>query len=100
MPARKLRNCVRSAASVAALPKGAWNAKAVRVAQRRELSPGGDEGALQGVLGKVAVAQDSTGQRVQAVAGRVDQGRECIAIATSRPLDEISHRLSLRDDVG
>jgi hypothetical protein len=74
--------------------------EAVRVAQCRETSPGGDEGALQGVLGKVAVAQDSTNQHVQSIASRMDQRREYLAIAASCPLDEISHRLSLRDRVG
>ncbi len=47
--------------------------KAGRVAEVRELAPGRDEGALQGVLGEIAVAQDPDGDRVQPVAGRMDQ---------------------------
>jgi hypothetical protein len=47
--------------------------EAVWVAQCRELSPGGDESALQGVLGEIAIAQDPAGQSVQSVAGRMNQ---------------------------
>ena len=69
--------------------------EAIRVTQGRELAPDGDEGALQGVLGEIAVAQDPGGQRVHPVAGHADQRRECIAIAVLGPLDEVSHRRSL-----
>ncbi len=47
--------------------------EAVRIAERRELAPGRDEGALQGVLREVGVAQDPRADRVQPVAGRADQ---------------------------
>jgi hypothetical protein len=68
--------------------------EAVWVAQCRELSPDGDEGALQGVLGEMGVAQDPHGERVHRVAGQLDQRSECFAIASLCPFDEISHRLA------
>jgi hypothetical protein len=74
--------------------------EAGRVAERRELAPGRDEGALQGILGKVAIAQDPGRDRVQPVAGRVDQGRERIAITVSGSNDEVFHQVSLSDRAG
>jgi hypothetical protein len=68
--------------------------EAIRVAQCRELPPDSDERALEGVFSKIAIAQDPRGQRVQSVAGRVDQRRESFAITASCAFDEISHRLS------
>jgi hypothetical protein len=38
---------------------------------------------MQGILGKVAIAKDPRGDRVQPVAGRMDQSRERIAIAVT-----------------
>ena len=69
--------------------------EAVRVTQRRELAPDGEEGTLQGVLGEDVVAQDPGGQRVHPVAGHVDQRRERIAIAVLGLDDEVSHHRSL-----
>ena len=43
--------------------------EAIRVTQGRELAPDGDEGALQGVLGEIVVAQDPRGERIHPVAG-------------------------------
>ena len=69
--------------------------EAIRVTQGRELAPDGDEGALQGVLGEIVVAQDPRGERVHPVAGHVDQRRERLAIAVLCLDDEIPHRRSL-----
>src|SRR6187551_2441720 len=60
-----------------------------------KLAPGVDEGALQGILGQIVVAQDPGGERVHPVAGQLDQSSECLAVAALGPLDEISHRRSL-----
>ena len=45
----------------------------------------------------MAVAQDPDGDRVHPVAGRLDQGREGLAIAAPGSLDEFFHRHSLDD---
>ena len=74
--------------------------EAGRVAECRELTPGGDEGALQGVLREVGVAQDPGRDRVHPVAGRMDQLRECLAIPIPCANDEIVHRVSLCDRAG
>ena len=72
--------------------------EAIRVTQGRELAPDGDEGALQGVLGEIVVAQDPRGERIHPVAGHVDQRRERIAIAVLGLDDEVSHHRSLGHD--
>ena len=69
--------------------------EAGRVAQGGQAPPGRDQGALQGVLGQVGVAQDPRGDRIHPVTGQDDQVRECLAIAVPGPLDELVHRHSL-----
>ena len=69
--------------------------EAIGVPQRRELAPDGDEGALQGVLREIGVAQDPDSDAIHPVAGHADQRRECLAITALGPLDEIPHRRSL-----
>ena len=44
--------------------------EAVRVAKRRELAPGGDEGALQGILGEIGCRAGSGRDREHPVAGQ------------------------------
>jgi hypothetical protein len=65
--------------------------EAIRVAQPRKLSPGGDEAALQGILGEMHVAQDPRRDREHPVAGQADQHAERVVIAAHRPLDDVSH---------
>ena len=71
--------------------------EAGRVAEGGQAPPGRDEGALQGILGEVGVAQDPRGDRVHPVAGQLDQRRECLSIAVSGPFDELLHPRSLDD---
>ncbi len=71
--------------------------EAGRVAKRRELAPGRDEGALQGVLREIGITENPDGYREESVAGRVDQGRERIAIAVTGSDDEVFHQVSLSD---
>jgi hypothetical protein len=66
--------------------------EAVRIPQRGELPPDGDERALQGVLGQVVVAQDPGGDGEHPVAGQVDKRRECLPITSLRADDEIAHQ--------
>jgi nitroreductase len=65
--------------------------ESIGVPEGRELAPGGDEGALQRVLGEVGVAQDPRRDRVHPVAGLADQPPERFAVAPHRPLDGVSH---------
>ena len=65
--------------------------EAVRVPEGGELALGRDEGALQGVLGKVGVAQDPRRDCVHPVTGLVDQPAERLAVAAHRLFDDVSH---------
>jgi len=57
------------------------------VAERRELAPGRDEGALQGILGKVAIAQDPRGDRIEPITGQMNQRRERLTITITSTKD-------------
>jgi hypothetical protein len=67
----------------------------VNVPQVRELSPDGDEGGLQDVLGERWVAQDASSDAEQGVADLMHQVREGLLVAGTSPLDEISVHLTL-----
>jgi adenylate cyclase len=56
-------------------------------------TPGQDEGVVQRVLGKTAIAQDPLRHREQRVTDLVHQDCERLAIARSSPLDEVSIHL-------
>ena len=65
----------------------------VRIAEVLHVTPGDHQRVLQGILGPVDVAKDSTGDREQAIDARADQVHEGDMIATLRRDHELSiHR--------
>ena len=70
--------------------------EAIELPQMWDPTPGKDEGVLQSVLGECRVAQDPLGHRVERIADLVHQDGECLTIAPTGLLDEVSIHLDLR----
>ena len=63
------------------------------ISQTPEVTPGSDQGVLNGVLGGIPVAEDPPRDRVQAVVCRNREGLEGLVVAPLRALDELGrHR--------
>jgi len=62
----------------------------IRVAQRRQVTPGADEALLDRVARELRVPEDQPGRRVEPRDGRAGKQREGVMIASLRPLDEVS----------
>ena len=70
----------------------------LRVAQAGQVVPGRDQRLLRGVVGSIAVAQDSVGDPVQPIEGLAGEGREGFHVAPLRAHDQITlHPLLLSD---
>ncbi len=54
-----------------------------------KVSPGADQRLLDGILGRIRVAQDPAGDGEEAVVSRGRQGIECLVVAALRSFDEI-----------
>src|SRR4029450_4849780 len=70
--------------------------EAIHVPELREPSPGQNEGVLQCVLGEAGIAQAPEGDGVERVADLVHQDGECLSVAPTGLLDEVSIHLDLR----
>ena len=64
--------------------------EAIRIAQRREVTPGAHERFLDGVLGLIRIAEDESSGRIQPEHRGAGKRGEGVMIASSRPLHEFS----------
>lgn len=64
--------------------------EAIRIAERRQVSPGADESILDRVSRELMVPEDQAGRRVQPRDKRAGKLGEGVMIASPRPLDELS----------
>jgi hypothetical protein len=70
------------------------------IPEMRQLPPDGHEGVLQDVLGEARIAQDSSSDPEERVAGLVHQRRERLLVARASPLDEVSVHLTIGCEPG
>jgi hypothetical protein len=68
----------------------------IGVAQRPQLAPGTDVRGLDGVFGKIEIAQDPIGDPDAAVAGCANERFEGVLVALLRLLDQPSIHCPLR----
>ena len=62
----------------------------IRIAEPRQLTPGDHQRLLHGILGSADIPEDPPGDRVQPIAERAGQDRECLSVTSLCLLHEIA----------